>query len=439
MTVTPQEADAAFRAEIEWYRAHQLEGRDAEGLERLRAGCAEALNDALPEPLDPAAAREVMHASLRFEAYGDAAAALRALRARGLKVIVVSNWDVSLREVLADVGLLDLVDGVVTSAEVGAAKPERPVFEAALELADTRAADAVHVGDSPALDVAGAEAAGIRPILLRREGPAGGTQVITSLGELARSIDRPPWPAWYGPVGLLAALFIALLGAVFLGVFAESAGGDAEGPATLRLATLVQDVAFVAVALWLAARVARPRPEHFGLRQAPLWRSVGWTVVGAVAFITFAALYAAVIGTPEEQTTLEDLGAEDSTDTIVFVGVMVIVIAPFVEEFFFRGFVYGALRTRFAVLPAALLGGAIFGALHLPTGAEAVPPLIALGVMLSLVYERTGSLWPVIVLHALNNWATYGSQTGEAGIASAIGGATVLASLLLARASRRVA
>jgi membrane protease YdiL (CAAX protease family) len=85
-----------------------------------------------------------------------------------------------------------------------------------------------------------------------------------------------------------------------------------------------------------------------------------------------------------------------------------------------------------------MIGGLIFGAIHAPTGIEAVPPLAVLGVIFSLVYERVGSLYPVIVLHALNNWVTYGDQTDEAGIASAIGLATVGACVVLAGASRPV-
>ena len=69
---------------------------------------------------------------------------------------------------LDEAGLGRLVDGVVSSAMAGAAKPDRALFEAALGLAGTPPDRAVYVGDSPANDVAGAAAAGLRAILLRR-------------------------------------------------------------------------------------------------------------------------------------------------------------------------------------------------------------------------------------------------------------------------------
>ena len=248
--------------------------------------------------------------------------------------------------------------------------------------------------------------------------------------------DRPSWPAWFAPVGLVAALGAALFGFVLVGAFAEATGGDADSPGTVRMATLIQDAALVGVAVWLAATVGRPRPEQFGLRRPPFWGALGWAALGLVSYLVFAGAYTQLIAEPETQSTLEDLGAESSTANLIAVGVMVIVLAPLVEEFFFRGFFYTALRGRFGVLAAAAIDGLVFGGIHAGTGLEAVPILAALGFMFCLVYERTGSLWPVILLHALNNWVGYGTQTDEAATASVIGIAMVTGCLVLAGASR---
>jgi len=189
------EADAehAFAAEIAYYRAHHQEGRDAATLADLRRRCAEVLRDALPPvvagELSIAQLTVAMLNSLRFSAYPDARMALTALRDRGLTLVVVSNWDVSLSRVLADVGLAGALDGVLTSAALGAPKPAVAIFEAALALADVTPAQAVHVGDSLAHDVLGAREAGVAPVLLRRAGedgppPPPGVPVISSLAEL---------------------------------------------------------------------------------------------------------------------------------------------------------------------------------------------------------------------------------------------------------------
>jgi putative hydrolase of the HAD superfamily len=187
------DAERAFAAEIAYYRAHHQEGRDAATLEELRRRCAEVLRDALPaavaEQLSLAQLTAAMLGSLRFSAYPDAPVALAALRDRGLALVVVSNWDVSLSAVLADVGLAGALDGVLTSAALGAPKPAVAIFEAALALAGATPAQAVHVGDSLAHDVCGARAAGVAPVLLRRAGegapaPPPEVPVISSLVEL---------------------------------------------------------------------------------------------------------------------------------------------------------------------------------------------------------------------------------------------------------------
>jgi putative hydrolase of the HAD superfamily len=181
-------AQAAMRAEIAYYRAHLHEGRDPASLSELRVRCAEAMRPALPD-LPTEAIREGLLAALRFFAYPDAAPALRALGEAGVRRIVVSNWDASLHERLAETGLAALVDGALASAEVGAAKPDRVIFAAALARAgDVAPAEAIHVGDTIEADVEGARAAGLRAVLIARGGapaaPPDGVPVIASLAEL---------------------------------------------------------------------------------------------------------------------------------------------------------------------------------------------------------------------------------------------------------------
>ena len=161
-------AERAFRAEVAYYVEHQLEGRDPVALADLRRRCARVLADAAGVP--SAEALDALMGSLRFEAFEDAAPALRELRGPGLRLVVVSNWDCSLRDVLDRVGLLPLVDHVVVSAVAGFAKPDVRIFEAALAAAGCDPADALHVGDSRENDVEPAARAGIRALLLARDG-----------------------------------------------------------------------------------------------------------------------------------------------------------------------------------------------------------------------------------------------------------------------------
>jgi putative hydrolase of the HAD superfamily len=181
IAVSAEEAERAFAAEIAFYLDHHLEGSDPSGLARLRDRCATVLGSELG--LEPGRVRRAMLAALSFSPWEDAAPALEELRARGLRLVVVSNWDCSLPQVLAQAGLTRLVDGVVASAPVGAAKPDPRPFARALELAAVAPGEALHVGDSPVNDLEGARAAGIRGVLLARRG-ALPVEAIRSLGEL---------------------------------------------------------------------------------------------------------------------------------------------------------------------------------------------------------------------------------------------------------------
>jgi FMN phosphatase YigB (HAD superfamily) len=167
LAVDLQTAERAFRAEVTYYLEHQHEGSDTAGLADLRERCARVMAEAAG--VDPEGALDALMSSLRFEPFQDAAWALERLGERGLRRVVVSNWDCSLPDVLEEVGLLKHVDAVVASAVVGASKPDARIFEAGLAAAGCIAAEAVHVGDSFDNDVEGAGAAGIRPLLLGRD------------------------------------------------------------------------------------------------------------------------------------------------------------------------------------------------------------------------------------------------------------------------------
>jgi len=191
LELSAAEAGAAVRAEIAFYRAHHDEASDRERLADLRRRSAEALRDALPDAaaeLPLGRLTDALLAALRFRPFPEVPDVLRAARAGGARLVVVSNWDVSLHDVLAETGLASLLDGVVTSAELGCAKPAPEIFARGLALADAVPEEAVHVGDSVEHDVVGALAAGITPLLLvraRGEAPVpDGVRTIATLWPL---------------------------------------------------------------------------------------------------------------------------------------------------------------------------------------------------------------------------------------------------------------
>lgn len=194
--ITLAEADAAMRAEMSYYKLHHDLAVDKDALEDLRRACAEALRRALPEHARGVEGlQEMLMASLRFRAYPDAEPALKALRAAGIALVVVSNWDVSLHDALAVTGLDRLVDGAISSAEVGSAKPDGLIFDYALGIVgDPAPEDAWHVGDSVEADVAGARGAGLRPVFLDRSAETGAAPPVLPEG-VARIADLRALPA----------------------------------------------------------------------------------------------------------------------------------------------------------------------------------------------------------------------------------------------------
>jgi putative hydrolase of the HAD superfamily len=167
----------AIKAEMAYYKEHAHEGRDEASLAELRERCA----DLVSRKLGLSVGVDELVAAIRFSAYPDAIPALSGLRDRGLRLVTVSNWDCSLPRVLDGCGLGELLDGTITSAEAGARKPDPAIFERALELAGCEPEDALHVGDTAEEDVAGARAAGIRSLLIARDGGQGD---IASLEEI---------------------------------------------------------------------------------------------------------------------------------------------------------------------------------------------------------------------------------------------------------------
>lgn len=101
--------------------------------------------------------------------YDDVAPVLRDLRAKGLKLGIISNWDTRLKKVCDGLGLTPMVDFLVISAEAGIRKPDPRIFHLALEKAGVRPEEAIHVGDLPEEDAEGARRAGVRPILIDRK------------------------------------------------------------------------------------------------------------------------------------------------------------------------------------------------------------------------------------------------------------------------------
>ncbi len=132
VAVSEEDARRAMLAEMAYYKRHHDDARDLAGLKDLRRRCAGIVRAELGTALPVDDVEGAMLAAIRFRPYPEVPGVLAALGARGVARVVVSNWDVSLHDVLERTRLRPLLDAVVTSAEFGAAKPDPSIFRHAL-------------------------------------------------------------------------------------------------------------------------------------------------------------------------------------------------------------------------------------------------------------------------------------------------------------------
>ena len=226
----------------------------------------------------------------------------------------------------------------------------------------------------------------------------------------------PRWPLWSPFAGMLMTLLAAVVAVGVIAFVAEVLGldvdrpGDDVAPGVTIAGTYVQDLALIASALLLARWLDPPvRLRQFGLRPTPFGSALGWLVLAWVIFIVFSYAWTIALDIQETDDLPTELGADGSTAALVAIALLVCVMAPIAEELFFRGFVFTSFRRTLGMPVAAILTGAIFGAIHLGgTEIEFIVPLAVFGALLCLLYVWTDSLLPCIVLHALNNGLALG-------------------------------
>lgn len=232
---------------------------------------------------------------------------------------------------------------------------------------------------------------------------AGDMEANLAVEGVEQQPQRFPYSNW-GPWVAVLGVFLALGTGVVMGIPAAIVGNKPNGDLTtfgnvgVQLATAIGFLLVpMAIAAQRGAATMREVLLRLGVRRFRPSTALKWTAAAIGAYLLFAFLYSALVVVPEQEDIADGFGP-------IPVQILLIVFAaPISEEICFRGMLFGGLRERLPRLAAALIAGLIFGGLHALTGVTAVPPLIFFGLVLALLYERTGSIWPCILLHMLNN------------------------------------
>jgi uncharacterized protein len=228
---------------------------------------------------------------------------------------------------------------------------------------------------------------------------------------VARSVDVPPWPPWTAVAAIAAGFGLGIVATIFVGVGAKASGSSLTHPtaAVSLIGDFLFDAAFVAAALYFARLFGRLRASDFGFREVRWSTAVFGVVAAGVGYYVVTAIYASLLnfhGNEKLPIPVNSRGA------LIGTTVFVCVVAPIAEEFFFRGFIFGALRRMHVQIAgrdvgiwvAAIITGILFGLAHSGSAAgRYLIPLGFLGFVLCILRWRTGSLYPCMALHSINN------------------------------------
>lgn len=226
--------------------------------------------------------------------------------------------------------------------------------------------------------------------------------------------DVPPWRLWTLFAAVLLGIGIWVTASIVVAIVAGASGSSLSHPtpAISLVLDFVFDLSFVGAVLYFTLFQGGARAEDFGFRRVRLGLAVGAFFTAGVGYYVLTLIYASVFALHGKDKLPSELDVTHSTAALVAAAVFVCAVAPMCEELFFRGFVFGALRRMRVVVAgrelgtwiAAAITGVLFGLVHTGSASpQYLVPLGLLGFILCLLRWRTGSLYPCMALHSVNN------------------------------------
>ncbi len=204
-----------------------------------------------------------------------------------------------------------------------------------------------------------------------------------------------PWTTrdvWLGLAALVLWMVISVAASVAVSLL--SLGVD------VGLMVSLAELLLLAPVWWFTVRKYKVSWRALGLRSfrgRMVGLGCGLMILSSI-FNLFYSLFLALFGL-QAQADLVPIFAELSSPGWLLVGG--VIVAPVVEEVFFRGFVFAGLRQRYDWKKAALISSALFAVIHVsPT---TMIPIFILGYIFAYLYHRSNSIWPAILMHVSTN------------------------------------
>ncbi|MFV0415578.1 MAG: lysostaphin resistance A-like protein [Chthoniobacterales bacterium] len=224
-------------------------------------------------------------------------------------------------------------------------------------------------------------------------------------GVLRGETSQLPWIP-FRPGDTIFVSILSLFFIINLIKAGESSGSQTLTPDAVLYAIIYYLVLIVFILGFLWFRNLNPL-EVFGFRNSG-WPRKGFFALGCLLAVYPMIALAQLIsytfftkGAAPQQVVSFLVGSEASSYSRTLIILLAIVVAPIAEELIFRGYLYGVFRKFAGRLPAILFCSILFAAIHLHL--PSMFALIILAIALTLVYERTGSLWAPILMHATFN------------------------------------
>lgn len=207
----------------------------------------------------------------------------------------------------------------------------------------------------------------------------------------------------------LVTLFL-LIALITLTIYLFGEGGPwADWPeSTANLFLYGIQTLTLLVPIYLFTRIKyNSTSKDFGLIPIRAWKLIKNVIIGFLLYYLASAIFLQlqlsydiqIPGYGEQESHIPIFG--ESLDGMILGGIIIVFIAPIVEELFFRGYLYQIMRKYVHIGWASVLSASIFALFHLEF--QVFIPIFILGLVLNWLFQRSGSLWTPIAFHMVNN------------------------------------